>query len=58
MVTGTLLVCPHCDACVEILGEAPKPEQMEDFLCDCGGVFDLPPPEPYQPISHLDYRGG
>ncbi len=58
MVTGTLLICPRCDSCVELLGEAPRPQELDDFRCDCGAQFELPAAEPYQPISHLDYRGG
>lgn len=41
MVTGTLLVCPRCGGCVELLGEAPKPQELDELRCDCGAVLEL-----------------
>lgn len=45
MVTGTLLVCCRCGACVDILRERLTAEWIdshrEDFLCDCGAALEL-----------------
>lgn len=45
MITGALLVCPHCGGCVELLRELVTAAQIEaspdDYRCDCGGVLEL-----------------
>jgi len=46
MPTGIVLVCPHCDGLLEILGEAPRPHELEAWLCDCGGVLMCAEEEP------------
>lgn len=64
MVFGTLLVCPHCSDCIEILGEPPSDLYLEEHRCECGAVLELAEGNVSQPDCYsrsavsFDLRGG
>lgn len=64
-IIGTLFVCPHCDECLEQLGEPPNPDHPEAFPeCDCGAVMVVADDELDRRVAYsrsagsFEFRGG